>query len=74
MARALLAVNRGEPSRAIELLQVSVSYQLGVPFSWFSGTYGELYPLYVRGLAYLAAHKGSEAAEEFQKFSISADW
>jgi hypothetical protein len=56
------------------LLQVSVPYQLGVPFSWFSGTYGELYPLYVRGLAYLAAHKGSEAAEEFQKFSISADW
>jgi hypothetical protein len=74
VARALLAVNRGEPSRAIELLQVSVPYQLGVPFSWFSGTYGEPYPLYVRGLAYLAAHKGSEAAEEFQKFSISADW
>jgi hypothetical protein len=26
-----------------------------------------LYPAYVRGLAYLAAHKGSEAASEFQK-------
>jgi hypothetical protein len=26
-----------------------------------------LYPVYVRGEAYLAAHRGSEAAAEFQK-------
>ena len=26
-----------------------------------------LYPIYVRGLAYLAAHRGTEAAAEFQK-------
>jgi len=26
-----------------------------------------VYPVYVRGLAYLAAHQGSEAAAEFQK-------
>ena len=65
--RALLAVNRGEPSRAIESLQVSVPYELGVPYSWFSGTFGELYPIYVRGEVYLAAHQGTEAAAEFQK-------
>jgi len=27
-----------------------------------------MYPVYVRGEAYLAAHQGSEAAGEFQKF------
>jgi ATP/maltotriose-dependent transcriptional regulator MalT len=26
-----------------------------------------MYPVYVRGKAYLAAHRGSEAADEFQK-------
>ena len=33
----------------------------------FRGAYGELYPVYVRGEAYLAAHQGAEAAAEFQK-------
>ncbi|HLK34532.1 MAG TPA: hypothetical protein VKT29_15660, partial [Terriglobales bacterium] len=28
---------------------------------------GNLYPAYVRGLAYLAAHHGADAAVEFQK-------
>jgi Tfp pilus assembly protein PilF len=28
---------------------------------------GNLYPAYIRGLAYLAAHQGAEAAVEFQK-------
>ena len=31
------------------------------------GFFGALYPIYVRGEAYLAAHKGAEAAAEFQK-------
>jgi hypothetical protein len=31
------------------------------------GLFGALYPAYVRGEAYLAAHKGAEAAAEFQK-------
>jgi eukaryotic-like serine/threonine-protein kinase len=65
--RGLLAVNNGQPARAIEGLQVSVAYELGVPLSWFSGTFGPLYPVYVRGLAYLAAHQGAEAGAEFQK-------
>ena len=29
--------------------------------------FGMFYPVYVRGLAYLAAHQGAEAAAEFQK-------
>ena len=38
----------------------------GVPRS-AKGLFGALYPVYVRGLAYLAAHQGAEAGIEFQK-------
>jgi len=67
VVRALLALKRGAPSRAIELLQVSIPYELGVPPSWFNGAFGELYPIYVRGEAFLAAHQGADAVAEFQK-------
>jgi tetratricopeptide (TPR) repeat protein/predicted Ser/Thr protein kinase len=65
--RALLALNHSEPSKAIELLQIAVPYGLGAPRSSFHGFFGTLYPVYVRGEAYLAAHQGAEAATEFQK-------
>ena len=65
--RALLALNHGEPSKAIELLQIAVPYELGLPRSGIHGFFGALYPVYVRGEAYLAAHQGAEAAAEFQK-------
>jgi tetratricopeptide (TPR) repeat protein len=65
--RALLALNRGERERALELLQVAVPDELGVPRSSVSGLFGALYPVYVRGQAYLAANKGAEAAAEFQR-------
>jgi serine/threonine protein kinase/tetratricopeptide (TPR) repeat protein len=64
---ALLALNHGEPTKAVEALQTNVPYELGVPLSWFNGSFGELYPVYVRGEAYLAAHQGAQAAAEFQK-------
>ena len=57
--RALLALNRKDSSKAIELLQVASPYELG--------TAGGLYPVYVRGEAYLVARQSSEAATEFQK-------
>ena len=65
--RALFALNRGEPSHAIELLQTAVPYQLAVPAIDYYFFFGGLYPAYVRGEAYLAAHQGAEAAAEFQK-------
>jgi len=65
--RALLALNHSEPAKAIELLQIAVPYDLGAPPSAFFGFFGALYPIYVRGAAYLAAHQGAEAAAEFQK-------
>jgi tetratricopeptide (TPR) repeat protein len=60
--RALL-----DPANAIEALRIATPNELGVPLSWFNGTFGQLYPVYVRGLAYLASHQGAEAAAEFQK-------
>jgi eukaryotic-like serine/threonine-protein kinase len=64
---ALLALNQGEPSKAIDALQAAVPYELGVPLSWFNGSFGALYPVYVRGQAFLKARQGAEAAAEFQK-------
>jgi eukaryotic-like serine/threonine-protein kinase len=65
--RALLALNHGEPSQAIEVLQTAVPYELAVPGIDYYFFFGGLYPAYVRGEAYLAAHHGTEAAAEFQK-------
>jgi tetratricopeptide (TPR) repeat protein len=65
--RALLATNGREPAKAVEALQAAAPYELGVPPSWFNGTFGQLYPVYARGLAYLAARQGPEAAAEFHK-------
>jgi tetratricopeptide (TPR) repeat protein len=68
--RAQLTLSRNDPAkssgagsaRAIEDLQAAAPYELGSPLFWFA-----LYPVYVRGKAYLAGHQGGEAAAEFQK-------
>ena len=64
---ALLALARNEPLKAIELLQPALAYDFAVPGTAFAANFGGLYPAYVRGEAYLAAHRGVEAAAEFQK-------
>jgi DNA-binding winged helix-turn-helix (wHTH) protein len=60
--RARIALNQGDPGRAIELLQVAVPYELGARLDL-----GALYPVYLRGEAHLAAHRGAETAIAFQK-------
>ena len=65
--RAVLALSRTKPEAALEILQVASPHELGIPFSVISGLFGALYPVYVRGQAYLAANKPAEAAAEFQK-------
>jgi eukaryotic-like serine/threonine-protein kinase len=65
--RALLQLSGGEPSKAVELLQVSRPYDRGLPPSVAPAFIGPLYTVYARGLAYLASHQGVEAAAEFQK-------
>jgi tetratricopeptide (TPR) repeat protein len=67
VVRAFLALNHGDPAKAIEILQVAVPYELGQPRSTQTGFFGALYPIYARGQAYLAAGQGAEAAREFQK-------
>jgi len=64
---AMAALNRKQPLKAIDLLQAAVPYELSAPESSFFGFFGALYPPYVRGEAFLAAHQGQEAAAEFQK-------
>ena len=65
--RGAFALNDGEPLKAIELLQAAMPYELAMPGIGFFGFFGALYPVYLRGEGYLAAHRGSEAATEFQK-------
>ena len=62
--RAQLALRGADQSRAIETLQTAAPYDLGVQGNFFTAA---MYPVFVRGQAYLAAHQGSEAAGEFQK-------
>jgi len=64
--RARLAVNRGNFSEAIENPRVAEPYELGQTTASVYG-WNALYPVFVRGEAYLAAHQGNEAAAEFQK-------
>jgi len=65
--RALLELNGGAPSKAIELLQVARPYERGIPPSMAPWFIGPFFTAYVRGLAYLAARQGAEAVVEFQK-------
>ena len=60
--RGAIELHRGNAAHTIELLDAAIPYELvdaeqGVP----------LYPAYLRGEAYLALGRGSEAAAEFQK-------
>jgi len=64
---AAVAVQHGQPLKAIDALQASVPYQMGSPRSSQTAFFGSLYPIFFRGEALLAAHKGAEAADEFQK-------
>jgi tetratricopeptide (TPR) repeat protein len=64
--RARLALNHANPQQALDTLEVVAPYELGLPGLWFYN-WPNLYPVYVRGEAYLAAHQGKEAVAEFQK-------
>ena len=55
---AMLALSRGEPKRAIELLEPVRSYDLAPA--------AELWPIYIRGQAHLQVKDGAAARKEFQ--------
>ena len=60
--KAAIELGAGNAAQSLELLQAVAPYELGGP-----PPLGNLYPAYLRGQAYLAAHQGKEAAAEFQK-------
>ncbi|HKO17906.1 MAG TPA: hypothetical protein VJU82_03375, partial [Acidobacteriaceae bacterium] len=62
--RGQMFIRRNRATTAIEFLQSATPYELGADFG---GVFYALYPVYVRGEAYLAVHQGREAAGEFQK-------
>ena len=68
--RAQLALSLpGGAAKAVEALAVASPYELGVPGS--NALWTNLYPVYVRGEAFLASHQGTLAAAEFQRI---LDW
>jgi ATP/maltotriose-dependent transcriptional regulator MalT len=62
--RAELTLNRNDGAKAVETLDAAAPYEMGLAGGTTFST--NMYPVYVRGEAYLAAHQGSQAAAEFQ--------
>src|SRR5215471_11570095 len=62
--RAAIEIDRKDSTTALEILQAAAPYELRQcePFQ-----VGMLYPIYLRGQAYLLARQGKEAAAEFKK-------
>ena len=66
--RALSALERGKPTDGVEQLQIALRYELAVNGLNFNHYYlGGLHSAYVRGEAFVAAHRYPEAVAEFQK-------
>jgi eukaryotic-like serine/threonine-protein kinase len=64
MIQAAIALHSGDGKRAIDALAASAPYELGETNASFTFA---LYPVYLRGEAYLATKQGAAAAAEFQK-------
>jgi hypothetical protein len=67
-AQLALGASDGAP-KALDILSVASPFERGISGS--NAFWANLYPIYVRGEAYLASHQGAEAAAEFQKI---LDW
>jgi len=63
--KAAIELNGGNPAPALVFLEAAAPYELGTPPPTQEGT---LYPVYLRGEAYLVARQGQAAVIEFQKF------
>src|SRR5216683_7360846 len=60
--RAAIKLQQHDPAAAIDLLRVTVKYDL----DW-TNSFDFVYPAYIRGLAYLKLGDGRSAAAQFQK-------
>jgi len=62
--KAIVEINLGNPAKAIEIMEAARPYELGSPSNISMSL--SMYPVYVRGLAYLSVRQGTEASAEFQ--------
>ena len=65
--RALFSLSARDAAGALQSLQPASRFDLALGGLGFYGYFGALYPIYVRGLAYLAAHQPAQAVAEFQR-------
>ncbi len=66
--RACAALERSKPADSVEQLQIARPYELAANGLNFAHHYlGGLHSAYVRGEAFIAAHRYAEATAEFQK-------
>lgn len=63
--QAQMELNRRDAAHAVETLEPALPYELGVAGTTNFTT--NLFPVYVRGQAYLLARQGTQAATEFRK-------
>jgi tetratricopeptide (TPR) repeat protein len=59
--RATLALHHGDAKQAVTLLDAATPYEMG------DENFRVMVPIYIRGMAYLKAGQGTEAAVQFQK-------
>jgi hypothetical protein len=60
--RAAITLDQNDPAAAIDILRPVTQYDLAI-----SGSFDNVYPAYLRGLAYLQLKEGNLAAAEFRK-------
>jgi len=64
--RAAVALSERKPQQALDDLRAAGPYELSTED--VGEDFGNLFPVYLRGLAYLALGQGKESVAEFQKF------
>jgi len=67
-----IALDRGDAQLALTALRAALPYDFAAPRIHQHAFFGALYPIYVRGIAYLAAGDGANAAREFIKIPLHA--
>jgi tetratricopeptide (TPR) repeat protein len=71
--RAMLALGYGDARQALASLQLASELDFACPQA-FANTSPALYPIYVRGRAYLMAGQAQQAAAEFQRLIRTLTW
>jgi eukaryotic-like serine/threonine-protein kinase len=67
--RAMVSINREDGKQALKVLEATAGYEFACPEA-FLNTQPPLYPIYLRGQAYLKAGQGKQAVAEFEKIMV----